>query len=44
MKIDAHVHFWQLARGDYGWMTADMTAILRGVVAGGERAAVRARR
>ncbi len=29
MKIDAHVHFWQLARGDYGWMTADMTAILR---------------
>jgi L-fucono-1,5-lactonase len=21
MRIDAHQHFWQLARGDYGWLT-----------------------
>ncbi len=24
MKIDAHQHFWQLARGDYGWLTPDL--------------------
>lgn len=29
MRIDAHQHFWQLARGDYGWLTPDMTAIYR---------------
>lgn len=23
MKIDAHQHFWQPARGDYGWMPKD---------------------
>jgi len=23
MRIDAHQHFWQLARGDYGWLRAD---------------------
>ncbi|WP_425099263.1 amidohydrolase family protein [Tropicibacter sp. S64] len=23
MKIDAHQHFWQPARGDYGWMPQD---------------------
>ncbi len=22
--IDAHVHYWQVARGDYGWMTPDL--------------------
>lgn len=22
MQIDAHQHFWRLARGDYGWLTA----------------------
>lgn len=22
MKIDAHQHFWQMARGDYGWLDA----------------------
>jgi len=22
-RIDAHQHFWQLARGDYGWLRAD---------------------
>ncbi|MFD2261602.1 amidohydrolase family protein [Lacibacterium aquatile] len=23
MRIDAHHHLWQLARGDYGWLTPD---------------------
>jgi L-fuconolactonase len=23
MRIDAHQHFWRLARGDYGWLTAE---------------------
>lgn len=27
--IDAHQHFWRLARGDYGWLTADQTPIYR---------------
>ncbi|MBV9418193.1 MAG: amidohydrolase family protein, partial [Alphaproteobacteria bacterium] len=22
MRIDAHQHFWRMARGDYGWLTA----------------------
>ena len=29
MKIDAHQHFWRLARGDYGWLTADLDPIHR---------------
>ncbi|EEE35703.1 hydrolase [Rhodobacteraceae bacterium KLH11] len=29
MKIDAHQHFWALARGDYGWLTPDLGAIYR---------------
>lgn len=29
MKIDAHQHFWQLHRGDYDWLTADLGAIYR---------------
>ena len=28
-KIDSHVHFWQLSRGDYHWLTSDMQAIQR---------------
>lgn len=24
MRIDAHQHFWNPARGDYGWLTADL--------------------
>ncbi len=28
-RIDAHVHFWRLARGDYDWMTSDLTRIYR---------------
>lgn len=29
MTIDAHHHFWQVDRGDYGWMTPDLTPLLR---------------
>lgn len=26
-KIDAHQHFWQIARGDYAWMTEEVAGI-----------------
>lgn len=29
MRIDAHQHFWRLARGDYGWLTPALEAIHR---------------
>jgi predicted TIM-barrel fold metal-dependent hydrolase len=29
MRIDAHQHFWRLARGDYGWLTPKLTPIYR---------------
>lgn len=29
MIIDAHQHFWQLDRGDYGWLTPDLAPIHR---------------
>ena len=29
MRIDAHQHYWRLARGDYGWLTPDLAAIHR---------------
>lgn len=29
MIIDAHQHFWQLHRGDYGWLTPDLTHLYR---------------
>lgn len=29
MRVDAHQHFWRLARGDYGWLTPDKTEIYR---------------
>ncbi|MCK6442643.1 amidohydrolase family protein [Elstera cyanobacteriorum] len=29
MKIDAHHHIWQLARGDYGWLKPDLTPLYR---------------
>jgi L-fuconolactonase len=29
MMIDAHQHFWQVARGDYHWMSPDLTALYR---------------
>lgn len=28
-RIDAHVHLWQVSRGDYDWMTPDLTALYR---------------
>lgn len=31
MIIDAHFHSWQLARGDYGWLTPAMGSIYRDV-------------
>jgi len=27
--IDAHQHYWDPARGDYGWLTPDLTALYR---------------
>lgn len=29
MRIDAHQHFWRLARGDYGWLTPDLAPLYR---------------
>ncbi len=29
MRIDAHQHFWQLSRGDYDWLTPELSAIYR---------------
>lgn len=29
MRIDSHQHFWRLDRGDYGWISPEMTAIYR---------------
>jgi L-fuconolactonase len=29
MRIDAHFHVWRRARGDYGWLTADLAPIYR---------------
>lgn len=29
MKIDAHQHFWELNRGDYGWLTQDLEPIYK---------------
>jgi len=31
MTIDAHFHAWQLARGDYGWLTPALAPIYRDV-------------
>lgn len=28
-RVDAHQHFWRLARGDYGWLTSDLDALYR---------------
>jgi L-fuconolactonase len=28
-RIDSHMHVWQLSRGDYGWLTPDLTPIYR---------------
>jgi len=29
MKIDAHQHFWTLARGDYSWLTPELKPLFR---------------
>lgn len=29
MRIDAHQHFWSIARGDYGWLTPELATIYR---------------
>ncbi len=29
LRIDAHQHFWTLARGDYGWLTPELVPIYR---------------
>jgi L-fuconolactonase len=29
MRIDAHQHFWDISRGDYGWLTPDLGPIYR---------------
>lgn len=29
MRIDAHQHYWALQRGDYGWLTPNLTEIYR---------------
>src|SRR5712675_2031518 len=28
-RIDSHVHFWRLARADYGWLTPALAPIYR---------------
>ena len=29
MQIDAHQHYWDPARGDYGWLTPELTTLYR---------------
>ena len=29
MQIDAHQHYWDPSRGDYGWLTPELTALYR---------------
>lgn len=29
MRIDAHQHYWRIARGDYGWITPDIPKLYR---------------
>ena len=29
MHIDAHQHYWDPARGDYGWLTPDLESLYR---------------
>src|SRR5271169_6002843 len=28
-RVDAHVHLWDPIRGDYGWLTQEMTPLYR---------------
>ena len=34
MIVDAHQHFWQVARGDYGWLTPDLEPLFRDFMPG----------
>lgn len=34
MIIDAHQHFWQLDRGDYGWLTPDLAPLYQDFMPG----------
>ena len=38
MTVDAHFHCWQLARGDYGWLTPALAPIYRDVAVSDWRA------
>jgi L-fuconolactonase len=29
LRVDSHQHFWRLARGDYDWLTPNLTALYR---------------
>jgi L-fuconolactonase len=29
MRIDAHQHYWQIGRGDYGWITKELPELFR---------------
>src|SRR5699024_2906112 len=29
LRIDAHQHYWKIHRGDYGWITPDITTLYR---------------
>jgi L-fuconolactonase len=29
MQIDAHQHYWNPERGDYGWLTPDLAPLYR---------------
>ncbi|MCK6447456.1 MAG: amidohydrolase family protein [Planctomycetes bacterium] len=29
LRIDAHQHFWKVARGDYGWLTPELAPLYR---------------
>lgn len=32
MRIDAHQHFWKINRGDYGWITPEITTLYKDFV------------
>lgn len=34
MRIDAHQHYWKISRGDYGWITPDITTLYKDFLPG----------
>ncbi|MDH2431735.1 amidohydrolase family protein [Pokkaliibacter sp. MBI-7] len=32
IRVDAHQHFWQIGRGDYGWLTPELEVLYRDYV------------